>query len=550
MKNVIAFFLVGIMPLMFGCSRDPVLSSGSSVSGNAKVSGILSKKDGTPSIHSIVLLIPSGFDPIANRRGKVIFYETTDTKGQYSFSNIPQDTYSIEAKSSWDGGRLLIENVAVANDSEYVRRGVLQNPGSIKVMLPSGIDTVNGYVYIPGTDISTLLNYQSDFIVLDSVPAGIGVLLCYAAKGSALVPRILAENVIAVSDSIITTVNSAWPYSKKIHFNTTSSGANVNGTVVDFPVLVRLNAADFNFSQALVSGADIRFASRNNVSLPYEIERWDAANSQAEIWVKVDTVFGNNDSQYINLYWGNTFASPASNSAAVFDTGAGFRGVWHLAQPGNAPALDATADHFDGTPSNLSAGSSVSGAIGPALQFDGQSSYITMPGTAQSSLNFPVNGTYCVSAWVAVDSLNEKYRIIASKGNKQFNLQLKNTDEWEFAEFHDMPADSVGWQESTTPAVTGSWVYLVGMRVGTMQYLYANGSCVDSSIVLFPLKASDTLRQRDQSNNFTIGRLPDSPSYYFAGKIDELRVSSNAPSADWIRLCYMNQRMDDKLVTY
>jgi len=81
-----------------------------------------------------------------------------------------------------------------------------------------------------------------------------------------------------------------------------------------------------------------------------------------------------------------------------------------------------------------------------------------------------------------------------------------------------------------------------------MQYLYVNGNCVDSSITLFALKASDSLRQRDETNNFTIGKLPALQSYFFAGIIDEVRVSSRALSADWIRLCYMNQRMDDQLV--
>jgi len=143
-----------------------------------------------------------------------------------------------------------------------------------------------------------------------------------------------------------------------------------------------------------------------------------------------------------------------------------------------------------------------------ARQFDGQSSYITMPGTATGALDFPKNATYCVSAWVSADTLNGRYRIIASKGNKQYNLQIKNTDEWEFAEFRDTPQDSVGWEETTTPAAMDAWTYVVGMRVGAMQYLYVNGNCVDSSITLFALKASDSLRQRDETNNLPSENCP------------------------------------------
>ena len=37
---------------------------------------------------------------------------------------------------------------------------------------------------------------------------------------------------------------------------------------------------------------------------------------------------------------------------------------------------------------------------------------------------------------------------------------------------------------------------------------------------------------------------------YWNGKIDEVRVEKVARSADWIKLCFMNQREDDKLVRF
>jgi hypothetical protein len=44
--------------------------------------------------------------------------------------------------------------------------------------------------------------------------------------------------------------------------------------------------------------------------------------------------------------------------------------------------------------------------------------------------------------------------------------------------------------------------------------------------------------------------MVDYPKYYFGGKIDEVRVSSTALSADWIKLCYMNQKESDMLVRF
>jgi len=555
MRYLLSIPLILSLCLALECGRDNFIAAGSSVSGNAKVSGALSKKDGSPASHTQVLLIPSDFNPLSGTQqstAEALFIDTTDNEGGYVFAGIPPNTYSIEAKGIVDGTKLLIERIEVGSDTVRVNDGVLQQPGAIKIMLPAGIDSVNGYVYIPGTDVFAFLNDRSDFVVLYSVPAapGAGVAVDYAVSGAALQPKVLAENISVVPESTVTMVYSAWLHAKKVYFNTTASGANVNRNVVGFPVLIRLTTAGFDFTQAKPGGNDVRFANSNNVSLPYEVERWDPAGGHAEIWVKADTVFGDNNSQYIVFYWGNATAVSESNGATVFDTSNGFQGVWHLAEAGNAVAVDATLNHYNGTPFNLTAASAVQGTVGMARQFNGQSSYITMPGTATGALDFPKNATYSVSAWVNADSLNERYRIIASKGNKQYNLQVKNTDEWEFTEFRDTPQDSVGWEETTTPAMTGAWTYLVGVRAGTMQYLYANGVCVDSSTTLFPLKASDTLRQRDQTKDFTIGKLPDSPSYFFSGKIDEVRVSNVQLGPDWIQLCYMNQRTDDKLVYY
>jgi hypothetical protein len=39
-------------------------------------------------------------------------------------------------------------------------------------------------------------------------------------------------------------------------------------------------------------------------------------------------------------------------------------------------------------------------------------------------------------------------------------------------------------------------------------------------------------------------------NYNFIGRIDEVRVSKTVYSADWITLCYMNQKAPDQLVTF
>jgi len=58
-------------------------------------------------------------------------------------------------------------------------------------------------------------------------------------------------------------------------------------------------------------------------------------------------------------------------------------------------------------------------------------------------------------------------------------------------------------------------------------------------------------KNRDTTTDLAIGKSSQS-SYgvFFNGKIDEARVENRGHGADWILLCYMNQRPDDRLVVF
>ena len=142
---------------------------------------------------------------------------------------------------------------------------------------------------------------------------------------------------------------------------------------------------------------------------------------------------------------GNGNAAAQSNSAAVFDTADGFQGVWHLGETGGGIAKDATANHYDGTPSDT-APASVAGTIGLCRSFNGSSNFIRMNGTATSKLNFPENGIYTISAWAYADTLDDGFHLVVGKSDEQYYLKLKQsvpstTMRWEFVEYHD----KAGW---------------------------------------------------------------------------------------------------------
>ena len=348
--------------------------------------------------------------------------------------------------------------------------------------------------------------------------------------------------------------NPQWRYSRTLVLNTSASGANIAGNVLKFPVLVRLNAGTIDFSQAQTGGADMRFTKSDNTFLPYEIERWDRALGMAEIWVKVDTVRGKNATQSIIMYWGNPAVSDSSNSTAVFDTSAGYQGVWHLGDGANDPAGDATVNGYHGISPDTARPRVAVGAIGRCRQFDGVSDYIAMPYTANGKVNFPENGNYTVSAWVTIDAFDGASYVIAAKGYDQYFMRLtyfpSNTPLWEFAELSS--ADT--WLACTTAATSRQWILVTGVRQGSKQFLYCNGIPVDSTPNIYPTNNFS----RNTSSDLSIGKFltpVDVPNFndsycFFKGSIDEVRIMSAARNADWVRLCYMNQRADDRLVVF
>ena len=223
--------------------------------------------------------------------------------------------------------------------------------------------------------------------------------------------------------------------------------------------------------------------------------------------------------------------------------------MWHLQESGKSGAPDATANHYDGVVSDT-APTQVTGPIGVAQQFNGISNYISMVGTAGGKLNLPENGTYSLSAWVKVGPFPNQSSVIVSKQLYQYTLQLRNDNFWEFHIFDN----TIGFESTASAAASGAWTHVEGVRSGTDQYFYVNGSLC-ASIAADTMQPANTTYSRITSNDVCVGRLPviNSPGQtwrYFTGAIEEVRISNVARNADWVKLCYMNQRPDDKLVLF
>jgi len=516
------------------CSIDNLAGGGSDLPDKV-VAGKIYSIDKLPAANTQVAFIPIRYNSISDGPIPAALIDTTDSSGVYRINRCPAGDYNIQAVHLYRRTRLLIAAVTVAGDTTSVPADTLRPPGAVKVMLPAGADAVNGYVYVPGTFCFTRLKSGFGFVILDSVPVCKYADIAYGtidAPGT----EVLRYGVSVKSNETSSVWNPGWGHCRALSLNTSVTGAGVTGSVVNFPVL-------------------IRFTKQDNTFLSYEIERWDPIGKRAEIWVKVDTIYGNDSSQAITMYWGNINAPAQSNSTAVFDTTEGFIGVWHLAEAGTNQAADATVHRYDGTPTDT-APQSISGVIGSALQFDGNVNGLVMKNTTAGPLIFPRPGTYTFSVWVSVDSVYDEDEFIAGKGVDQYALRIKGSKSipanmFALHEYIDAPLYETDMRYA--PVILYQWKYMVGIRDTAGSYLYIDGTCVDSTG-----KINQGRISFQGSTNFSIGRCgasfastTNANDYLpFKGKIDEVRIDGVARTADWVKLCYMNQKPEGRLIKF
>lgn len=553
--KILSIFLCEVLATLFlSCSSNNNPLAGSiSQTGNGMVTGTVISTHDAATNGVVVTLRLHDYNPGASTASDSIFLRTTftDVNGLFKFNSIPADTYTIEGSSSATGQKLLHFNVIInKQETTVLNPDTLKSLGSIRIYLPDTLRNSIDYVYIPGTSFGRAIDVKENdlnYIDIDSIPECQIPGVYYIVKNSLTQPRHIRDSITVVAGETVPITFLDWAHQKKINLNTSVSGANVTKTITNFPVLIRLNSATFNFDQAQSNGEDIRFTKSDGRILPYEIEYWDAVNKRAAMWVKVDTLRGNDSLQSIILYWGNPHSVDMSTSTAVFDTANGFQGVWHFSDKVNNKAGDATVNGFIGVSPDSARPQNVDGVIGNCRSFNGISQYITMPNTADSKLNFPQNGNYSVSVWVKADTLTDLQQSLVSKGRYQYFLWIDSTF-WQFWEYQDRK----GWEATMQPATPNQWVLLTGIRDGSTQYLYVNGEQVDS----VTLKSDFNLR--NTTNDLILGRVHDignipltgTGQCTFRGKLDEVRIAGTAYSSEWVRLCYMNQRVDDRLVVF
>jgi hypothetical protein len=348
--------------------------------------------DSSRSVNTIVTLFPDTYNPADDDELDKNLVDTTDSSGNYHFRHVTPGRYVVLARNHLTKMCFIARNIIVNEDSVTTApEGILDGAGAIMADFSSETISPRGYVYIPGTDIFSLIKNDGSAL-LTEVPAGVVKSVIFVT-GESIECNVLRNEIAVIAGETCIINQPLWKHSRRIALNTTATGAGVTGNVFDFPVLVRLHSGNFNFTETQPDGQDIKFTD-NSGDLRFEIERWDVTAGFGDIWVKIDTVFGNDSNQSITMYWGNPAATAISDGTTVFDTAAGYVGVWHLSESQYETVNDATINRYNGTSPDTAWPLSGEGIMGKCRVFDGQKDFIIMPNTADSKLNFPQEGYY------------------------------------------------------------------------------------------------------------------------------------------------------------
>ena len=335
---------------------------------------------------------------------------------------------------------------------------------------------------------------------------------------------VTAQNGTTKSYTVAVQSYETWTNSASFFILTTPDGANLPAATseTNFPLLLRLNATTFNFSQAQTDGRDIRFTTLAGTPLAYQIEQWDAGNSTAAIWVKIPTITGN-ARQEIKMYWGKLNVLAESSGTNVFNSTNGYVSVMHL----NESVADSVGTL---NPTNIGT-VATTGLIGKGRTFasgngiNGGDNLTSLPSG---------NTSHSTQLWFKSDSSGfDLFDWAREDAGKKVQIRLVSPPQIVIdGNFASVNGVSI--------LATSQWHHVVNTYTPGnpgITRIYIDGQLDASASVVVDITPPSILR---------LGGWYD--TYKFTGQMDEARLSKFTRSANWIKMEYENQKAQQTLV--
>ena len=326
-------------------------------------------------------------------------------------------------------------------------------------------------------------------------------------------------------------INATMGYDKErditLDYTKVAGGSDLS----NFPVLISLTGQTYlKYYPAgdilNANGYDIIFTDNSYNKLDHQIEYFNGVNGDLIAWVRIPTLSSTGNT-VIRILYGNSQIATNPSVTSVWDSH--YKGVWHL---DDNNLNDFTSFNKSGTPFNSP--TYLAGSIYNSLGLSGTNQYVTV--INDPNINF--NGNITVSAWAYMNTGGLDQKITGNQNNSsggyKFGIYTNNKVEFEIRNSANTPSLN-RTEPGGTVLSTGTWYYLAGMSSDVLDSIktFVNG------IPERPFKKTGILGTA--SNDLVVGREPFTGSFYFNGRIDELRISDEVRSNGWLRTEYNNQ---------
>ena len=530
--------LGGTALMLASCFEDPVAGDGGGTqTGNPSIAGRALDSLGNPIVQAVVFLRPDTFmTPVENASTGDLSTLTpdavTDSTGYFELDSVPAGNYRLETNNLSGLAKLIPVNLATDTSTVDLQNLTLQTTGEIKGVLPKYMRKAGYRLRVRGLERLARADSATGKFSLANLPEG--VFDCQLATvDTHYAPIEIPDVPIQSGETWQVPLYGDWQYGGSLQLNT---GA-LTAPLTDFPLLLRLRAGNFNFSQAKPEGEDLRILNADSTPAAFEIENWDTATAQADIWILADTLYPSTSHTWLAL-WGNPNAPTLSSPESVFSSD-GYHAVWHQYQSGGTDMNDATGNRFTGIPTGMDGSSDVTGMVGRAQRFDAVDQNITVQNSSSSVLNLEPFGNYTLSLWTRPEALNGSIQTLVYKGIQEYLLQINANDEWEFVAFHGGGnADTV-----RAAAAGGVWSHLAVVRNGASLELYVNGALENS------LVSTDTqVTPPETTINLMLGN--SDAGDVFTGLLDEVRIAPHSFTQGNISLSYQLERENATILQF
>ena len=358
---------------------------------------------------------------------------------------------------------------------------------------------------------------------------------------------------------------TGWTYRKKI----TISKTNVASDLSTFPLLVKIAEAGGGSSNigahSRSDGYDIRFTSSDGTTiLPYERETFSVTSSNltANIWVKVPTITTASNTD-IYIYYTNASATTdwtaatstltnctsITNAQCVWKEGASqnFAGVWHLKETGG-PFSDSTSNSYNTTGGTYP--SQTDAEVGKGQSYNGSTNYVEAASNGYGKFN---SQSFTISQWIKTPSSwggTTTYRPIWSYDYTSHSSPYYAQDiRFSSGSGGDEGKLLFGWNNGSTyqyllsPSAIGtsSWHYITTVFTSGRQEIWDNTSIVANN------NRADTITYYNQPVWWDRTNFVNPGSDFYQ---DEVRFSSTARSADWVKFEYYNMSSSTNELTF